>query len=106
MTQNLERKGAANNSKSFARSEVVIAVMVALTPTHRVVKRLILQMKREVGFLNFVDHDSGGPQASRKVPVLGLGHDINSSFILRPLRQVLKSQLLRKIASNLECILR
>ena len=55
MTQNLERKGAANNSKSFARSEVVIAVMVAITPTHRVVKRLILQMKREVGFLNFVD---------------------------------------------------
>ena len=55
MTQNLERKGAANNSKSFARAGVVIAVMVALTPTHRVVKRLILQMKREVGFLNFVD---------------------------------------------------
>ena len=55
MTQNLGRKGAANNSKSFARSVVVIAVMVALTPTHRVVKRLILQMKREVGFLNFVD---------------------------------------------------
>ena len=51
----MERKGAANNSKSFAWSVVVIAVMVALTPTHRVVKRLILQMKREVGFLNFVD---------------------------------------------------
>ena len=55
MTQNLERKGAANNSKSFARSEVVIAVMVALIPTHRVSKRLILQMEREIGSFKFVD---------------------------------------------------
>ena len=29
--------------------------MVAITPTHRVSKRLILQMEREVGFLNYVD---------------------------------------------------
>ena len=54
-TQNLERKGAANNSKSFAWPEAVVVVMVAITPNHRVSERLILQVEREVGFLNVVD---------------------------------------------------
>ena len=54
-TQNLERKGAANNSKSFAWPEAVVGVMVAITPNHRVSERLILQVEREVGFLNVVD---------------------------------------------------